>query len=550
MGASVVAERTFFCPLSDSVPLSDQERMIDDATLLQRYATEHSEEAFAELVRRHLPLVYAAACRRLEGQTHRAADVSQSVFIALARNARQLSRHPVLTGWLYTATRYAALDAIRAERRRQAREQEASAMEEISRPESATADWEQLRPFIDQVFDELGEREREALLLRFFQGRPFAEIGTLLGLSEEAARKRVDRALDKLRGSLDRRGLTSTSVVLASVLAAGSAAAVPAGLATSITSACITTAGAVAVGAFSFLSKATLAWSAAAVSLAAGTIGFIAHQRTDTGAAATPATRQLVAADAEPAKASAAMTISAPTPGAAAPVNTSPLPAPTATPAAPTIAGVAITPARTPRVAMPTSSTSTPTDATTAGPPVGRPISASPEEIAKLRRRYDPFLIGQRGLSEAQAARFVDLKLAIAEAQADLQAGVRQAGALGGTAGVEALRSQLVKPMWDEIHQMLGPEGSKLYSDYEQTSAYRPTVVEMFRAARQPLSDEQTDQLVRLVLKNRQTTRAQPTDIYTSVQIDWSDVARDAAGLLSPEQLAILQARAERAARR
>lgn len=490
--------------------------MIDDATLLQRYAADHSEAAFAELVRRHLPLVYAAACRRLEGQTHRAADVCQTVFIALARNASRLSRHPVLTGWLYTATRYAALDAMRTEKRRHAREREAHAMEEISRPDSTTiADWEQLRPFIDEAVDELNDRDREALLLRFFQNRPFAEIGALLGLSEEATRKRVDRALDKLRGSLGRRGITSTSVVLASVLTAESAAAVPAGLAASITGASVATAGAATAGAFSFMSSTTLAWGVAAASLTAGAIGFVSQQRTSPAA---PAATQVVAASPAP-----TITFEPATRPAEQPRATTAPAAAASTPATPTanVAPVAPTPSR-------------------------QKSSTSPAEVAKLRQRYDPFLIGQRGLTDAQAARFVELKLAIFDAQADLQASVEQAGAQGGTAGVEALRSQLTKPMWDEIRQMLGPEGYRLYSDYERTSAYRPSIVALFGSARVAIGDAQIDQVVRLVLKHNQPIRAKPTDISTRSQIDWNGVARDAEGLLTPEQLAVVRARAER----
>lgn len=490
--------------------------MIDDATLLQRYATEHSEEAFAELVRRHLPLVYAAACRRLEGQTHRAADICQSVFIALARNASRLSRHPVLTGWLYTATRYAALDAMRTEKRRHAREREAHAMEEISRPDpTAAVNWERLQPFIDQAFDELNDRDREALLLRFFQNRAFAEIGGLLGLSEEATRKRVDRALDKLRGSLGRRGITSTSVVLASVLTAESAAAVPIGLAASITGASVATTSAAVAGTFSFMSSTTLAWSVAAASLTVGAIGFVSQQRTSSAA---PAKTQVAAASAAPA------------------ITFEPATHPAERPHATTTAAA--------------SATATPTDGVTpiAPAPSRQKSNASPAEVAKLRQRYDPFLIGQRRLTDAQAARFVELKLAIFDVQADLQASVEQAGAQGGTAGVEALRSQLTKPMWDEIRQMLGPEGYRLYSDYERMSAYRPSIVAMFGSARVAIADRQIDQVVRLVLKHNASIRVRPTDISTRSQIDWSGVARDASTVLSAEQLAVVQARAERSA--
>src|SRR5947207_13968795 len=104
--------------------------MLNDIELLRSYAKDGSEAAFAELLRRHLNLVYSAALRRVGGDTHLAEDVSQKVFVSLARQARSLTGHPVLTGWLYTASRYAAAQVVRAERRRQAREQEAYTMTE------------------------------------------------------------------------------------------------------------------------------------------------------------------------------------------------------------------------------------------------------------------------------------------------------------------------------------------------------------------------------------------------------------------------------------
>jgi RNA polymerase sigma factor (sigma-70 family) len=194
--------------------------MPDDTELLRRYARDREEAAFAELVRRHVDLVYAAALRRTNGDTHRAADATQQVFVALARHAASLANHPVLAGWLYTATRNATLNLLREETRRQLREQEAFTMHELSSGAGPEADWRQLRPVLDAAMDELDAADREALLARFFQGRPLAEVGATLRVSEDAARKRVDRALEKLRERLTRRGITSTAVALGAVLAA------------------------------------------------------------------------------------------------------------------------------------------------------------------------------------------------------------------------------------------------------------------------------------------------------------------------------------------
>ena len=223
--------------------------MMKDDQLLRRYAEDRVEDAFAELVRRHLNLVYFAALRRVGGDTHLAEDVAQGVFSALARRAASLTDHPSLDGWLYTTTRNVAMQAQRAERRRLARELEAHAMQETSSESRSEADWERLRPVIDEAMDELSELDREAILLRFLANRPFAEVGEKLAISENAARMRAERALDKLRALLARRGITSASTALAVALANQATIAAPAGLATTVTGAALVAGSGVGAGA-------------------------------------------------------------------------------------------------------------------------------------------------------------------------------------------------------------------------------------------------------------------------------------------------------------
>jgi RNA polymerase sigma factor (sigma-70 family) len=251
--------------------------MVEDAELIRRYAEEQSEGAFAELVQRHVPLVYSAALRRLAGDAHAAADVTQLVFTALARQAPSLVRCQVLPGWLYATTRNLAVDYIRSEHRRRAREQEAHAMHE---PDSASPppDWDQLRPLLDEVMDQLGQRDREAVLLRFFAHRSFSEIGQALNVTEDAARMRVDRAIEKLRAMLARRGATSTGAALGLMLSSQAATAAPAGIAGPVTSAALQSA-AVASPALTLIELMSTSKIIAATGLAlVFAIGFTVHE--------------------------------------------------------------------------------------------------------------------------------------------------------------------------------------------------------------------------------------------------------------------------------
>lgn len=254
--------------------------MSTDAELLRRYIQERSETAFTELVQRHLNLVYFAALRQVGGDAHRARDVAQTVFTDLARKARALTDRATLSGWLHTSTRFAAAKLRRADTSRKHYEQEAMIMSTLLPESDLTAEWERLRPLIDDAIQELNARDREAVLLRFFEGRPFAEIGTILSVSEDAARMRVERALDKLRALLGRRGVTSTSAALATVFGQQLSAAVPAGLAHAIAGAALAgaTGGIASLGAGIFMSKTTTTAVTAVALVAIGSLLFQWHR--------------------------------------------------------------------------------------------------------------------------------------------------------------------------------------------------------------------------------------------------------------------------------
>lgn len=209
--------------------------MNDDLQLLQSYLNG-SESAFRELVVRYVNLVYAAAVRHL-ADTAQAEDVVQTVFTALARKARQLPQDVVLGGWLYRHTCFVAAQVVRTERRRLAREKEAVATN-VSE-DNREAQWEQLSPLLDTAMQRLGRSDRDAVVLRFFEKRDLRSVGECLGISEEAARKRVARALEKLRAFFSRRGATLSTATLATLLGAHAVIAAPPGLAAAAGSAAL-----------------------------------------------------------------------------------------------------------------------------------------------------------------------------------------------------------------------------------------------------------------------------------------------------------------------
>jgi RNA polymerase sigma factor (sigma-70 family) len=210
--------------------------MSNDTQLLRRYVEERSESPFTELVNEHLNLVYSAALRETNGDGALAEDVSQAVFTELARKAPRLLGHPSLAGWLYTTVRHVAANLRRSEQHRKRREQEAQSMNGLLSEDSPNEVWQRMRPVLDDALHDLNEADREAVVLRFLEDRPLREVGARLGLKENAARMRVDRALEKLRGLLARRGITSTTSGVAAAMAIGVVTPAPTTLAATIAS--------------------------------------------------------------------------------------------------------------------------------------------------------------------------------------------------------------------------------------------------------------------------------------------------------------------------
>jgi RNA polymerase sigma factor (sigma-70 family) len=211
---------------------------LNDMALVREFAPHQSEAAFATLVTRHIDLVFSAAVRQV-GDVHLAEEITQAVFLILARKSGRLPDQTFLTGWLFKTTRYAARAELRARERRQRHETEAYRETQLSETPETAAAWQHVAPLLDEALARLNETDRRALLLRYFEGRTLAETGAALALQEDAARKRVTRGLEKLRKYFLKRGVTLTTTVIAGAVAAGSVQAAPVNVTLAVTAAAV-----------------------------------------------------------------------------------------------------------------------------------------------------------------------------------------------------------------------------------------------------------------------------------------------------------------------
>ena len=199
---------------------------LTDQQLLREYTVCRSEAAFAELVRRHVDFVYSAALRMV-CDAHLAEDVTQGVFVALSRCAGQLTGRPTVSGWLHRTAQNLAANTVRSDVRRRAREQAAAAMNELNEPDAV---WQHIAPHLDNALAELSDADRDALLLRYFEGKSAREMAQSLGTSEDAAQKRVSRAVERLREAFARRGVNVGASALVAGISANAVQAGPAAL--------------------------------------------------------------------------------------------------------------------------------------------------------------------------------------------------------------------------------------------------------------------------------------------------------------------------------
>ena len=249
--------------------------MNDDMALVREYAASQSEQAFETLVLRHVNLVYSAALRQAR-DADLAQEITQAVFIILARKAESLSPKTILSGWLYRAAQFAAKDALKIQRRRQLREQEAF-MEGVfqNKPDAA---WEQLSPLLDEAMARLRDKDRDAIVLRFFENKNLREVGVALGLEERTAQKRVARGLEKLRAFFVKRGVNSTTADIAEKISANSIQAAPLALAKTVTAVALAKGAAASASTLTLIKGALkiMAWTKAKTAVVVGVASILA----------------------------------------------------------------------------------------------------------------------------------------------------------------------------------------------------------------------------------------------------------------------------------
>jgi RNA polymerase sigma factor (sigma-70 family) len=254
---------------------------LDDIALLQEYVNHDSEEAFAALVTRHVNKVYSVALRHT-GNRRQAEEISQAVFVILARKSQHLGKRVILSGWLYQTARLTAMTLIRGEIRRARREREAHMQTVLNGNESNS--WTQIAPLLDAALAGLNETDRNAVVLRFFDGKSMKEVGVALGANEDAAKKRVNRALERLRNFFAKRGVSSTTAILAGAISANSVQAALVALAKTVTVVAVAKGATVSASSLTLI-KGTLkimAWTKTRTAVAVGVAVLFAAGTTTT----------------------------------------------------------------------------------------------------------------------------------------------------------------------------------------------------------------------------------------------------------------------------
>lgn len=514
--------------------------MSDDAELLRRYAENRSEPAFAALVERHLGLVYAAALRRLDGDPHRATEITQTVFIALARHAADLAQRPVFASWLHTATRHAVIDLLRAEQRRRTREKHAHTLATVNAPVPTTtsteAEWEKVRPLLDAALDQLNEPDRALLLLRFFEQHPFADIAANLHLTEDAARMRTARALEKLRTHLSRHGITSTATALGAALSTQTLTAAPAGLAATITTGALTgttfTGTALGLTFMTATTKTLLATVALVTTLAIGTAIYESRRADRALHSLTDLQQERDAINRQNSELNSRLT-----------ANTAEL--------SRLIAQQKETVAKLTAATAPKTANINSVDVSWLNPAFGPAWTA--QQSAALGMRYGQ-LYRELQLTPEQIAKFEKIQTELKQAQADVWTLTANQGLPINGPDVARLTMEPYAQARKNLEALLGGTDLAKLDKYEAGNATRELVASLagnVYFSDTPLTANQGSALTALIATNTATRKTAMKDegantIYTvRKETNWDSVTAQAAGLLSPSQLIALKQLAE-----
>ncbi len=477
--------------------------MHEDAELLRLYANEQSQAAFAELVGRHVDLVFSVALPKVGCDAHAAQDVTQTVFLALARQASKLTGRRSVAGWLYLTTQHHAAQHVRAERRRQNREIRAHTMNEILN--TPDVDWPQLRPVLDDTLRELNDAEREVILLRYFEGQSFAMIGRTFQVSEDAARMRADRALEKLRTFLARRGLSSTAATLAGVLGQQLVAA-PKSLASNISSA-VATLSAPSVIAKPFMSFPHLLAGGALVAIIVFTV-----TRFSDRASSSRMPMQPSSANSIPNHLPASLAQSTDSVAAAQPQSPQ--------------------------------STTTVSRRDLPAAEIAEPRESTAAQQASLLRQlagYQPFF-EKLHLTADQRDVFKELLAAHLQRQADIDEIGRTQGARPVDADLEAMRAESDAQLSARVQAAFGPAVADRFKHFNETAPVREFVYHLTEALANtatPLSDEQREQLIEHIANHSRNAEGQITRDPHALEIETT--IRDGQNPLSPPQIAALR---------
>lgn len=508
----------------------------DDRNLLLRFVKNRDQDAFGVLVRQYLGLVYHSALRRV-GDAHAAEDIVQQVFTLLARKADKVCVHETLVGWLHTTTRLEVHQYLRRERRRTAHERAVSMHDDMHASDPAR-DWEKLQPVIDAALDRLDSSDRDAVLLRFSHNQSFAAIGEQFGVTENAARMRVDRALDKLNGILTARKITSVSLAAALATDAVAASASPA-LAAHVTAqalagAALGVSGGIAATILTMTTSSKIIVASTCVLVALG-LGSAIYER-----------QQVVELRAEVAALGRKLDAAA----AATEVDKT------------RIAALEKDLASAQRPLPPVIKS-------TSGPAPRAPLRYGNPEYARLQlEQFRASLPGKFGslyralhLSDGQIAAFEAIEVECRQELIDIWAAADAQGIAVGndssaSTSVTRMTSDPLVLRDEKLKTLLGGDNLKLYTDYDSPKGrtaitFIPALAGDLFIAGTPLTAEQGDLLRRAIVDHTEIVKEPMASdggktVYRLVsQTDWKTITADAGAFLSDEQRVVLKNRTD-----